>query len=155
MEEMLRKAAHIADSQISLLLLGDTGTGKEKLARAIHASRHTAGAFVAVNCAALPESLIESELFGYLPGAFTGALKQGKKGLVQQANCGTLFLDEIGDMPLALQARLLRVLSEREVLPIGGDQPIPVDIRVVAATHEDLAALDPRRVNFAKTCTIA
>jgi transcriptional regulator of acetoin/glycerol metabolism len=141
MKEMLRKAAHIADSQISLLLLGDTGTGKEKLARAIHASRHTAGTFVAVNCAALPESLIESELFGYLPGAFTGALKQGKKGLIQQADCGTLFLDEIGDMPLALQARLLRVLSEREVLPIGGDRPIPVDIRVVAATHEDLAAL--------------
>jgi len=141
MEEMLRKAAHIADSQISLLLLGETGTGKEKLARAIHASRRTAGAFVAVNCAALPESLIESELFGYTPGAFTGALKQGKKGLIQQADCGTLFLDEIGDMPLALQARLLRVLSEREVLPIGGDQPIPVDIRVIAATHEDLGAL--------------
>jgi transcriptional regulator of acetoin/glycerol metabolism len=140
MTEMLQKAARLVDSQISLMLLGETGTGKEKLARAIHAARRNAGVFVAVNCAALPESLIESELFGYLPGSFTGALKRGKKGLIQQADGGTLFLDEIGDMPLALQARLLRVLSEREVQPIGGDRPIPVNIRVVAATHEDLPA---------------
>jgi transcriptional regulator of acetoin/glycerol metabolism len=140
MTEMLTKAARLVDSHISLLLLGETGTGKEKLARAIHAARRREGAFVAVNCAALPESLIESELFGYVAGAFTGALKKGNKGLIQQADGGTLFLDEIGDMPLALQSRLLRVLSEKEVQPVGGEKPNPVNIRVVAATHEDLDA---------------
>lgn len=141
MENMLKKASRLVDSQISLLLQGETGTGKELLARAIHASRRTPKAFIAVNCAALPETLIESELFGYTPGAFTGALSKGKKGLIQHADGGTLFLDEIGDMPLALQARLLRVLAEKEVLPIGADRPIPVNIRVIAATHEDLPAL--------------
>ena len=141
MARMLKKAARLVESQISLLLLGETGTGKEKLARAIHASRRTPAQFVAVNCAALPESLIESELFGYVPGAFTGALAKGKKGLIQQADGGTLFLDEIGDMPLPLQARLLRVLAEREVLPVGAEHPIPVNIRVIAATHEDPVSL--------------
>ena len=141
MMKTVKKAARLADSQISLLLQGETGTGKEVLARAIHASRRAAGAFIAVNCAALPEALIESELFGYTPGAFTGALTKGKKGLIQHADGGTLFLDEIGDMPLALQARLLRVLAEKEVLPIGGDKAIPVNIRVISATHEDLNEL--------------
>ena len=141
MQQLLEKAARLAGTQVSLLLLGETGTGKEVLARAIHDSRRSRGQFVAVNCAALPESLIESELFGYAPGAFTGALKSGKKGLIQHAEGGTLFLDEIGDMPLTLQARLLRVLSEREVLPIGSDTPIPVNIRVIAATHQELPEL--------------
>ena len=94
-----------------------------------------------MNCAALPESLIESELFGYVPGAFTGALTKGKKGLIQHADGGTLFLDEIGDMPMSLQARLLRVLSEHEVLPIGADRSIPVKVRVIAATHRDLVPM--------------
>ncbi len=138
---LLDKASRLTDSQISLLLLGETGTGKEMLARAIHASRRTSRSFVAVNCAALPESLIESELFGYTAGAFTGARSKGKIGLIQRADGGTLFLDEIGDMPLELQARLLRVLSEKEVLPIGANKPVPVNIRVIAATHEDLLAL--------------
>ncbi len=141
MMKTLKKATRLVDSQISLLLQGETGTGKEVLARAIHASRRAAKAFIAVNCAALPEALIESELFGYTPGAFTGALPKGKKGLIQHADGGTLFLDEIGDMPLALQARLLRVLAEKEVLPIGGDKAIPVNIRVISATHEDLVEL--------------
>ncbi len=141
MKKMLDKAAMLTDSQISILLHGETGSGKDSLARALHESRRVPGEFVAVNCAALPESLIESELFGYAPGAFTGALTRGKKGLIQHADGGTLFLDEIGDMPLALQARLLRVLSEREVLPIGGDKPIPLNIRVIAATHQDLVSL--------------
>jgi len=141
MAKMLSKASRLVDSQISLLLQGETGTGKELLARAIHESRRAPKAFVAVNCAALPEALIESELFGYTAGAFTGALSKGKKGLIQHADGGTLFLDEIGDMPLALQARLLRVLAEKEVLPIGADRPIPVNVRVIAATHENLPAL--------------
>jgi transcriptional regulator of acetoin/glycerol metabolism len=96
---------------------------------------------VAVNCAAIPEALIESELFGYLPGSFSGASAKGKRGLVQEADGGTLFLDEIGDMPLALQARLLRVLSEREVLPVGATRAVPVNIRVIAATHAPLETL--------------
>jgi len=141
MKKMLEKAAKLTDSQISILLHGETGTGKEYLARALHDSRRVPGRFVAVNCASLPETLIESELFGYAPGAFTGALAKGKKGLIQHANGGTLLLDEIGDMPLALQARLLRVLSEKEVQPIGADKPIPVSIRVVAATHQNLISL--------------
>lgn len=141
MQTMLEKAARLVDSHISLLLQGETGTGKEVLARAIHDSRRSPKAFIAVNCAALPETLIESELFGYMPGAFSGALNKGKKGLIQHADGGTLFLDEIGDMPLALQARLLRVLAEKEVLPIGGEKPVAVNIRVISATHEDLEAL--------------
>ena len=141
MKKMLEKAARLTDSQISILLYGETGTGKEYLARALHAARRVPGGFVAVNCGALPETLIESELFGYAAGAFTGALAKGKKGLIQHADGGTLFLDEIGDMPRALQSRLLRVLSEKEVLPIGGDTPIAVNIRVVAATHQDLVSM--------------
>jgi transcriptional regulator of acetoin/glycerol metabolism len=109
------------------------------LARALHdASRRADRPFVAVNCAAIPESLIESELFGYAPGTFTGARSKGMKGLIQRSDGGTLFLDEIGDMPLPLQTRLLRVLAEREVLPLGADQPVRVDLNVVAASHRDL-----------------
>ena len=136
-----KRAAKLVDSRMSLLISGETGTGKEHLAKAIHASGARARKpFVPVNCAALPETLIEGELFGYEPGAFTGAASKGKKGLVLEADGGTLFLDEIGDMPLPLQTRLLRVLAEREVTPIGRTRPVPVDIRVVAATHRDLIA---------------
>jgi sigma-54 dependent transcriptional regulator, acetoin dehydrogenase operon transcriptional activator AcoR len=127
---------------MSILIQGETGTGKEFLAKAIHASSARAqGPFVPVNCAALPENLIESELFGYEGGSFTGALSKGKKGLIREAHGGTLFLDEIGDMPLRSQTRLLRVLAEREVTPIGGLKPTPVDMRVVSATHCDLLEL--------------
>src|SRR5690606_24993375 len=114
-------------------------TGKEVLARALHdSSQRAALPFVAVNCAAIPESLIESELFGYMPGTFTGARNKGMKGLIQNSDGGTLFLDEIGDMPLVLQTRLLRVLSEREILPLGAEKPIRVDLHVIAASHRDL-----------------
>ena len=138
----LMKVARIINTNLSILVQGETGTGKEFMAKAIHAaSARAKGPFVPVNCAALPENLIESELFGYESGAFTGALSKGKKGLVREAHGGTLFLDEIGDMPLSSQTRLLRVLAEREVTPIGGLRPVPVDMRVVAATHRDLTAL--------------
>ncbi|MEH3087256.1 MAG: sigma-54-dependent Fis family transcriptional regulator [Xylophilus ampelinus] len=127
---------------VPTLVLGETGTGKEWLARAMHEdSPRRAGPFVAINCAAIPETLIESELFGYADGAFTGARRRGHAGRIAQAHGGTLFLDEIGDMPLPLQARLLRVLQERAVVPLGGDRPVPVDVAVVCATHRDLRAL--------------
>jgi transcriptional regulator with PAS, ATPase and Fis domain len=134
--QRLRRAAR---SELPILLHGETGTGKELFARAIHdASPRRKGRFVAVNCASIPEGLIESELFGYRPGAFTGANSRGAKGLVQQADGGTLFLDEIGDMPLAMQSRLLRVLAEREVTPVGADAPIRTNFRVISATHRNL-----------------
>ncbi|HZR33928.1 MAG TPA: sigma-54-dependent Fis family transcriptional regulator [Nevskia sp.] len=128
----------VLNRDISVLLLGETGTGKGYFAKAIHnASRRADKPFVAVNCAAIPEMLIESELFGYKPGAFTGATREGNVGRILQANGGTLFLDEIGDMPLALQARLLTVIEEREVVPLGASKPVAVDIRVISATHRD------------------
>jgi len=135
------KAAKLARTGLPILIQGETGTGKEHLARAIHEGSGLKGQFVAINCAAIPEQLIESELFGYLPGAFTGASAKGRKGLIEQADGGTLFLDEIGDMPLALQSRLLRVLAEGEVLPVGGSMPRPVQIRVISASHRPLQTL--------------
>lgn len=141
MRQLALRAGKVLDRQISVILQGETGTGKEYVARAMHDASRRRGSFVAINCAALPEALIESELFGYVPNAFTGAHARGKKGLIREAHGGTLFLDEIGDMPLGLQARLLRVLSEREVLPVGATRAEPVDIRVISATHRDLAGL--------------
>ena len=133
-----RRAARALASGLPVLLQGDTGTGKEQLARALHASLGEQRPFVALNCAALPESLIEAELFGYGEGAFTGARKGGYGGRLVQANGGTLLLDEIGDMPLALQARLLRVLQERVVTPLGDHREVPIDCEVIAASHRDL-----------------
>lgn len=141
MQALAGKAARIVDKQISIILEGETGVGKEFVAKALHEARKKKGPFIAINCAALPEALIESELFGYAPNSFTGANAKGKKGLIEQANGGTLFLDEIGDMPLALQARLLRVLAEKEVMAVGATKPVPVDIRVVSASHRNLKAL--------------
>lgn len=134
-----RKIAKLAPGRLPILLQGETGTGKEHLARIVHEVSGLPGRFVAVNCAAIPEQLIESELFGHVPGAFTGALARGRKGLVEEAEGGTLFLDEIGDMPFATQSRLLRVLAEGEVLPVGGSAPRKVDFRVVSASHRALA----------------
>ena len=132
----------IMNKNISVILNGETGTGKEAFAQAIHwESERSQAPFVAMNCAAIPESLIESELFGYKEGAFTGARSKGMRGKILQAHGGTLFLDEIGDMPLQLQTRLLRVLAEKEVLPLGSETPIKVDLHVICATHRDLKAL--------------
>jgi sigma-54 dependent transcriptional regulator, acetoin dehydrogenase operon transcriptional activator AcoR len=141
-QKSLSKLSRLLNTNMSILVNGETGTGKEYLAKAIHqAGARGRGPFIPVNCAALPENLIESELFGYESGSFTGALAKGKKGLIREAHGGTLFLDEIGDMPLSSQTRLLRVLAEREVTPIGGSQPTAVDMRVIAATHRDLLSL--------------
>lgn len=142
MHEVITRGKRLIDKGIPILILGETGTGKEYLARALHDySVHRNGNWVAVNCASIPESLAESELFGYCKGAFSGALPGGMKGKVQQADGGTLFLDEIGDMPFTLQTRLLRVLSEREVLPLGAQHPVPVDLHLLCATHQDLQVL--------------
>jgi transcriptional regulator of acetoin/glycerol metabolism len=139
LEAIVQKVQRVLNKDIPLLVLGETGTGKELLARAVHQDSDRARQpFVAVNCASIPESLIEAELFGYEEGAFTGAKRKGAVGRIVQANGGTLFLDEIGDMPLPLQARLLRVLQERCVTPLGGLKSIAVDIAVVSATHRDL-----------------
>ncbi len=139
MAHSVRCAVKVLNRNIPMLLCGETGTGKDILARAIHAaSDRRGGPFIAVNCASLPDSLIESELFGYKAGAFTGANREGRRGKILQANGGTLFLDEIGDMPLALQARLLRVLEDREVVPLGGETATQVDIQLISATHCNL-----------------
>jgi transcriptional regulator of acetoin/glycerol metabolism len=133
--EVLRR---VIDRDISVLLLGETGTGKGYCARAIHqASNRASKPFVTVNCAAIPETLIESELFGHAPGAFTGAAREGGMGRILQANGGTLFLDEIGDMPVALQARLLNVIEDREVMPLGSNKVVNVDVRIISATQHD------------------
>jgi sigma-54 dependent transcriptional regulator, acetoin dehydrogenase operon transcriptional activator AcoR len=133
--EVLRR---VIDRDISVLLLGETGTGKGYCARAIHqASNRASKPFVTVNCAAIPETLIESELFGHAPGAFTGAAREGGMGRILQANGGTLFLDEIGDMPVALQARLLNVIEDREVVPLGSSKVVNVDVRIISATQHD------------------
>ncbi len=133
-----RRCVRVFERDVPLLLRGETGCGKEAFAQAVHqASERRGKPFVAINCASIPESLIESELFGYRGGSFTGARKEGMRGKLLQADGGTLLLDEIGDMPLALQTRLLRVLEERQVVPIGGE-PQAVDVRIVSATHRDL-----------------
>jgi transcriptional regulator with PAS, ATPase and Fis domain len=132
-------AERISGSQSAVLLLGESGTGKELFAHAIHDNSTRASfPFVPINCASIPEHLLESELFGYDEGAFTGAKKGGRKGHFQVANYGTIFLDEIGDMPLSMQSKLLRVLQEKEIQRVGGQKSIPVDVRVIAATHRDL-----------------
>jgi transcriptional regulator of acetoin/glycerol metabolism len=142
LSEVIRKVGRILDRGVPILVLGETGSGKELLARAIHEdSARRSGPFVAVNCASIPESLIESELFGYEEGAFTGARRRGHVGRLQQAHRGTLFLDEIGDMPLSLQARLLRVLQDRAVVPLGACRATPFDAMLICATHRDLKSL--------------
>jgi two-component system response regulator GlrR len=139
MRRVLQTVAHIAPTDSTAFIHGESGTGKELVARAIHcSSKRKDKPFVAVNCAALPETLLESELFGHQKGAFTGAVKSSR-GLFVQAHTGTIFLDEIGDMPLAIQAKLLRVLQERQFHPVGGDAPVQVDVRVIVATNKDLA----------------
>ncbi|WP_428034720.1 sigma 54-interacting transcriptional regulator [Amphritea sp.] len=141
MKKVFSLIEKIADSTATALIQGETGTGKELIAACVHRNGpHRDGPFIAQNCAALPEDLLESELFGYRKGAFSGATNH-KKGLIEAAEGGTLFLDEIGDMPLKLQAKILRVLQEREVRPLGSLESIPVNIRVLAATHQDLPKL--------------
>ena len=138
MEDVLNQARLVAESDISVFIHGESGTGKDLLARAIHkASPRCDHPFVAINCSAIPEPLLESELFGHSKGSFTGATRD-HKGLFQAAHKGTLFLDEIGDMPLSLQAKLLRVLQDKEVRPIGATQSVTVDVRVISATHRNL-----------------
>lgn len=139
MRQLKRLIGRIAPSPSSILIVGESGTGKEVVARAIHQlSDRKNKPFIAINCAAIPEQLLESELFGYVKGAFTGASANGKTGLIQAANHGTLFLDEIGDMPLTLQAKLLRAIESREIQPIGASNPVPVDIRILSATNQNL-----------------
>ena len=141
MLRICRTIEKVASSNVTVMLLGDSGTGKEVLARGLHqSSPRRGGKFVAINCAAIPENLLESELFGYERGAFTGAAKT-TLGKIETANGGTLMLDEIGDLPIALQAKLLRFLQERVIERVGGRQEIPVDVRIVCATHQDLNAL--------------
>ncbi|MCZ6458446.1 MAG: sigma 54-interacting transcriptional regulator, partial [Gammaproteobacteria bacterium] len=137
MEELLNQARRLAKTESSVLISGASGTGKELLARAIHSASERSGEFVAINCAAIPDTLLESELFGHAKGAFTGALRE-RTGLFKHASGGTLFLDEIGDMPLNLQAKLLRVLQERQVRPLGSNIALPIDARVISATNHDL-----------------
>jgi propionate catabolism operon transcriptional regulator len=139
MKRLIELAKKYATVDSTLLLQGESGTGKEMLAQGVHmASNRKDGPFVALNCAALPETLLESELFGYEEGAFTGARRGGKPGLFELAHHGTIFLDEMGELPLLLQARLLRVLQEREVMRVGSNKVIPVDVRIIAATNRDL-----------------
>ncbi|WP_040406135.1 PEP-CTERM-box response regulator transcription factor [Ectothiorhodospira sp. PHS-1] len=141
MLKVCRTVEKVAPTDATTLLLGDSGTGKEVVAQALHGlSRRKKGPFVAINCAAIPENLLESELFGYEKGAFTGAVKQ-TRGKIEYADGGTLFLDEVGDLPMPLQAKLLRFLQERVIERIGGRGEIPVDVRVVCATHQDLSTL--------------
>jgi transcriptional regulator, propionate catabolism operon regulatory protein len=139
MRKLIAKAKKFAKTETAILICGETGTGKEYLTQALHnISLRKKAPFVAINCAALPESLLESELFGYEEGAFTGAKKGGKIGLFELANRGTIFLDEIGDISANLQVRLLRVLENKEVMRVGGDRIVPVDVRVISSTHKDL-----------------
>lgn len=142
MVEHLRTIRQLVDKRLPILLHGETGTGKEEFARGIHlAGARSNGPFIAIDCSSIPESLIESELFGYETGTFTGARREGRKGRIAEANGGTLFLDEIGDMPLQLQTRLLRVLAQNEVVPLGSTKPTKVDFNVICASHQDLPRL--------------
>jgi len=139
MQTLLQQVARVAETDATICLSGETGSGKEVIARVVHCnSRRVRGPFVAVNCGAIPESLFESELFGHVKGAFTGA-QYAKRGLFQGANGGTLFLDEIGEMPLAMQVKLLRAIQEREVLEVGAERPTKIDVRIITATNKDLA----------------
>ena len=139
--EIVKECLKVDKTDIPVLLTGETGTGKEVMAKALHTnSLRCDKPFVSINCAAIPFELLESELFGYMDGAFTGAKRGGKKGKFQLANGGTIFLDEIGDMPSSMQAKLLRVLQEKEIEPLGSEKSIPLDVRVVAATRQDLEA---------------
>lgn len=140
-EEIVYKARQVAPTNCSILITGESGTGKEVFARAIHQASGREGSFVAVNCSAIPEHLFESEMFGYVGGAFTGALKRGKMGMFELADGGTIFLDEIGDMPIHMQAKLLRVLQEKSVTRIGSESAKQVDVRVISATNKDLKKL--------------
>jgi propionate catabolism operon transcriptional regulator len=140
MRALREQIVRIADSEAAVAIVGESGSGKELAARDLHShSQRSAHPFIAVNCGAIAESLLESELFGYEEGAFTGSRRGGHAGLFEAAHRGTLFLDEIGEMPLPLQTRLLRVLEEKEIVRVGGTRPIPVDVRIISATHCDLA----------------
>lgn len=138
MSELRARTARVAPEPVQVLLCGETGTGKEVVARALHKLSRRTGELVAINCAAIPDSLAESELFGHAERSFTGA--HARLGAFRHADRGTLFLDEIGDMPIELQAKLLRVLEDHVVTPVGSDRPLPLDVRIVAATHHDLEA---------------
>ena len=139
--DALETIRQVATSDCSILITGETGTGKELFARAAHrASARRSGPFVAVNCAAIPDNLLETELFGHIKGAFTGATN-ARTGRFMSAHEGTIFLDEIGDLPLSAQAKLLRVLEQRVVSPVGSDSDVPVDVRIIAATHRNLAEM--------------
>lgn len=140
LERRFQEARLIARAPISVLLEGQTGTGKEVVARALHDNSERTGAFIAVNCGAIPSTLMESELFGYTKGAFSGAVDD-RPGLIRAANGGTLFLDEVAELPWSMQVALLRVLQEKEVLPVGQTRPVPVDVRVIAATHQSIDEL--------------
>lgn len=138
----MKQCSIAAQADVPVLLLGESGSGKELFAKAIHeSSERRKGPFIALNCGAIPNELLASELFGYDPGTFTGAIKSGRKGKFEEAHQGTLFLDEIGDMPLRFQIHLLRVLQEQEVIRLGGSTPIPVDVKIIAATHHNLEKL--------------
>jgi two-component system response regulator HydG len=145
--EVLKLAEHVAPTDSTVLITGESGTGKEVVARYVHnLSSRSEGPFLSINCGALPENLLESELFGHVKGSFTGAIRD-KQGLFAAARGGTFFLDEVGEMPASLQVKLLRVLQEREVIPVGATETIPVDVRIVAATNRNLEE-EIRRGNF-------